>query len=144
MNTSTSRSPSSTESLVDALTQRLRYADLVGWAQITARAEERGLSLEDLRLLLALTHMNGPCSVKELAGTSGLSLDAAYPAMHHLRGRGYLREERRRYSLSEDGRELVAILEAAHRDGVQAYVDGLDPGERQRIDEALRLTGAGD
>jgi DNA-binding MarR family transcriptional regulator len=140
VSTSASRSPVSTEPLVDALTKRLRYVDLVGWSEITARAEEHGLSFENLRLLLAMTNMDGQRSVKELAGISGLSLDAAYPAIHHLRGRGYVREERRQYSLSEHGRELVAILEAAHRDGVRAYVDGLDDAERRRIDDAVRMS----
>jgi DNA-binding MarR family transcriptional regulator len=132
-----SHSPTSTESLVEALTKRLRYVDLVGWGQVTARAEEHGLSFEALRVLLVMTNRNGPCRVSEIARASGLSLDAAYPAVHDLRGRGYLREERRQYSLSEEGRELVAILEAAHREGVQAYVDQLDPSERQRLDEAI-------
>jgi DNA-binding MarR family transcriptional regulator len=128
----------STEPLVEALAARLRMVDLIGWAQITARAEKLGLSFEDLRLLLALTTRNGPSSVTDLARIGGFSLDAAYPAVHHLRRRGYVREERRRYSLSEDGRELVAILDAAHREGIQAYVDGLDPGEREWLEVAIR------
>jgi DNA-binding MarR family transcriptional regulator len=140
VSTSTSRLPTSDEPLVEALANRLRSVDLVGWTQITARAEEHGLSFEDLRLLLALTTRNGPSSVSELGDISGLSLEAAYPAIHRLHGRGYLREDRRQYSLSEDGRELVAILEAAHRQGIQAYVDGLDPVERQRLDEAILMT----
>ena len=138
MNASTSRSPTSTEPLVEALAARLRHVDLVGWAQITARAEKLGLSFEDLRLLLTLNTRNGPSGVSDLAQVSGLSVDAAYPAVHHLRSRGYLHEERRRYSLTEDGRELVATIDAAHREGIQAYVDQLDPRERQRLDEALR------
>ena len=100
--------------------------DLLAWARITARAAELGLSFEDLRLLLALSLRNGLSSIGDLARSSGFSLDAAYPAVHHLRSRGYVREERRRYSLSEEGRELVAVLDAAHREGIQAYVDGLD------------------
>ncbi len=130
--------------LVDALTMRLRRADVVGWAQITARAEELGLSFEDLRLLLALTTTNGPSSVSDLARISGLSLHGAYPAVHDLRARGYLREQRRRYSFTDEGRELVATLDAAHREGVQAYVAGLDAGERDRLDEALRPSDEGD
>ena len=140
MNASSSRSPTSTEPLVEALATRLRCVDLVGWAHITMRAEELGLSFEDLRLLLALTTRTGPSSVSDLARLSGLSLDASYPAVHHLRSRGYLREERRRYSLSEEGRELVVILDAAHRAGMQEYVDGLDAGERKWLDEAIRMT----
>jgi DNA-binding MarR family transcriptional regulator len=138
MNASTSRQ-TSTDPLVEALATRLRRIDLIAWAQITARAEELGLSFEDLRLLLALAVKDGPCSVSDLAHRSGLSIDAAYPAVHALHGRGYVREDQRRYSLTDNGRELVATLDAAHREGIQAYVDGLDPSERQRLDEAIRI-----
>ena len=130
----------STEPLVDALAARLRCVDLVSWARITMRAEELALSFEDLRLLLALTTRNGPSSASELAPISGFSLQAAYPAVGRLRSRGYLREvSRGRYSLSEDGRELVDILEAAHREGIQAYVDGLDASDREWLEEAIRM-----
>lgn len=138
MNASTGRSPTSTDLLVEVLTTRLRRADLIGWAQITARAEELHLSFEDLRVLLALSSADGASSVSDLAGVSGLPLDAAFPAVHQLRGRGYLHEDRRQYSLSDEGRELVAILDAAHREGIQAYVDGLDARERQSLDDAIR------
>jgi DNA-binding MarR family transcriptional regulator len=131
--------PTSTEPLVEALAARLRNADLIGWAQITARAEKLGLSFEDLRLLLALAATNGPTSVSDLAQISGLSLEAAFPAAHELRGRGYLREERRRYSLTEDGRELTATIDAAHREGIKAYVNQLEPQERERLHEALQI-----
>jgi DNA-binding MarR family transcriptional regulator len=140
VNASTGSSPTSTDSLVDALAERLRRVDLVAWAKITERAEELGLSFENLRVLLALAVKDGPCTPSDIAQRSGLSLDAAYPAIHDLRGRGYLREEQRRYSLSEDGQELVAKMDAAHREGIQAYVDQLDSSERERIAEALRMT----
>ena len=126
------------ESLVEELLMRLRRVDLTGWAQITRRAEELMLSFEDLRLLLAITAREDASSVSDLAHDSGLSLDAAYPAVSHLRGRGYLHEERRRYRLTEKGQELIALLDAAHREGIQAYVDGLDPIERQQLDDAIR------
>jgi DNA-binding MarR family transcriptional regulator len=138
VNAPTSPAPTSTEVLVEALAARLRSADLIGWAKITVRAEELGLSFEDLRLLLALTTKDGPSRVNDLAHLSGLSLDAAYPAIHRLHGRGFVREERRQYSLSEDGRELVAILDAAHREGIQAYVEQLDPREREQLTKVFR------
>ena len=75
--------------------------------------------------------------MSELADLAGFSLDVAYPATHSLRRRGYLREERRQYSLSQQGQELVARLDAAHREGIQAYVDQLDHEERQRLRKAL-------
>ena len=133
-------SPTSTESLVEALAARLHRVDLIAWAQITMRAEELKLSFGDLRLLLALMATDGPSSVSDLARLSGFSLDAAYPAVQQLRGRGYLREERRRYSLSEDGRELAAVLHAAHLEGIQTYVDGLDADERKRLEETVGMS----
>jgi DNA-binding MarR family transcriptional regulator len=132
-----------TDPLVEALATRLRLVDIVAWQRIAMWAEESELSFEDLRLLLALAFKtdDGPVAVSELADLAGLPLDVAYPATHGLRGRGYLREERRRYSLSQEGKELVATLDAAHREGIQAYVDGLDRDERERISSALGSPG---
>jgi DNA-binding MarR family transcriptional regulator len=132
----------STDSLVDALAKRLRLMDLVGWQRLATWAQQSELSFEDLRLLLALAFKmdDGPASVRELADLAGLPLDVAYPATHRLRGRGYLREEHRRYSFSEQGQELVAKLDAAHREGIQAYVDQLDRDERQLLSRAFGAT----
>jgi DNA-binding MarR family transcriptional regulator len=125
----------STDPLVEALATRLRLIDLVAWQRIATWAEQSELSFEDLRLLLAFAFKvdDGPAPVSELADLAGLPLDVAYPATNRLRGRGYLREERRQFSLSQQGQELVAMLDAAHREGVQAYVDTLDREERVRL-----------
>jgi DNA-binding MarR family transcriptional regulator len=132
----------STDPLVEALATRLRLIDLIGWRRIATWAEQSELSFEDLRLLLALALKmdDGPAAVSELADLAGFPLDVAYPATHRLRGRGYLREERRRYTLTEQGQELVARLDAAHREGIQAYVDQLDREERQRLSNAFAIT----
>jgi DNA-binding MarR family transcriptional regulator len=134
-------STTSTDALVEALATRLRLIDVVAWQRIAAWAEQSELSFEDLRLLLALTLKTGDGSVavSELAGLAGFSLDVAYPAIHSLTRRGYLREERRHYSLSQQGQELVAMLDGAHREGIRAYVDQLDPEERQRLRKALAI-----
>jgi DNA-binding MarR family transcriptional regulator len=125
----------STDPLVEALATRLRLIDLIGWQRIATWAEQSELSFEDLRLLLALALKmdDGPSAASELANLAGFRLDVAYPAIHRLRGRGYLREERRQYSLSQRGQELVARLDAAHREGIQAYVDTLGGEERGRL-----------
>lgn len=130
-----------TDPLVEVLATRLRVMDLVGWRRIATWAEESELSFEDLRLLLALALKidEGPVAVSELADLAGLPLDVAYPVTHRLRGRGYLHEEHRHYSLTEEGRALVATLDAAHRDGIQAYVDQLGPDERQQLDAAFAI-----
>jgi DNA-binding MarR family transcriptional regulator len=129
----------STDPLVEALATRLRQMDLIGWQRIATWAEESALSFEDLRLLLALALKmdDGPATVSELGDLAGFSLDVAYPAIHSLRRRGYLSEDRREYSLSQEGQELVAGLNAARREGIQAYVDTLDSDERQRLGKAL-------
>jgi DNA-binding MarR family transcriptional regulator len=133
----------SPDPLVEALATRLRRMDLVGWQRIATFAEESELSFEDLRLLLALAVKvdDGPAATSELGDLAGFSLDVASPATHSLRRRGYLREDRRRYSLTQEGQELVAKLDAAHREGIQVYVDNLDPDERQRLDAAFGIAG---
>jgi DNA-binding MarR family transcriptional regulator len=130
-----------TDPLVEALATRLRLMDLIGWQRIATWAEESELSFEDLRLLLALALKmdDAPVAVSELADLAGFSLDVAYPGTHSLRRRGYLHEERRHYSLSQEGKELVARLDAAHREGIQAYVDTLDREERQRLCQAFAI-----
>jgi len=132
----------STDPLVEALATRLRLIDLVAWQRIATWAEQSELSFEDLRLLLALTLKmeEGPTPVSELAELAGFSLDVAYPATHSLRSRGYLNEERRQYTLSDQGRELVATLDASHRAGIQAYVDDLDREEHDRLCEAFAIS----
>lgn len=132
----------STDPLVEALAAQLRPIDLVGWQRIATWAEESELSFEDLRLLLALALKvdDGPAPVSELADLAGFSLDVAYPAIHSLRRRGYLCEEQRQYSLSQQGQELVARPDAAHREGIQVYVDKLDRDERQRLCKAFAVT----
>jgi DNA-binding MarR family transcriptional regulator len=131
----------STDPLVEALATRLRLMDLIGWQRIATWAKQSELSFEDLRLLLALALKtdDGPAAVSELGELAGFSLDVAYPATHSLRRRGYLHEERRQYSLSEQGQELVARLDAAHREGIQAYVNQLDPDERRQLDAAFGI-----
>jgi DNA-binding MarR family transcriptional regulator len=131
----------STDPLVEALATRLRLIDLIAWQRIATWAEQSELSFEDLRLLLALALKmdEGPATVSELGDLAGLPLDVAYPATHSLRRRGYLREERRQYALTQQGRELVARLDAAHREGIQAYVDKLNREERQRLCTAFAI-----
>jgi DNA-binding MarR family transcriptional regulator len=131
----------STDPLVEVLATRLRRLDLIGWQGIAAWAEESELSFEDLRLLLALAVKmdDGSASISDLAELAGFSLDVAYPAIHRLRGRGYLSEERRQYALSEQGQDLVARLDAVHREGIQAYVDQLDPDDRRQLDAAFGI-----
>ncbi len=129
----------STDPLVEALATRLRLIDLVAWQRIARWAEQSEMSFEDLRLLLALAFKmdDGPAAVGELADLAGFPLEVAYPAARRLRGRGYLTEERRQYTLTEQGQALVATLDTAHREGIEAYVNQLDDEERERLSRAF-------
>jgi DNA-binding MarR family transcriptional regulator len=129
----------SPDPLVEVLATRLRRLDLVAWQRIATWAEQVKLSFEDLRVLLSLTMADGPALASELADLSGLPLHVVHPAIGRLRQRGCVREERRRYTLTEHGGDLVASLNAAHREGIQAYVDHLDPTERRALDEAFGI-----
>lgn len=132
----------STDPLVEEIARRVRLMDLIGWQRISAWAEEAKLTFEDLRLLLvfALKSDEGPVAVSDLAELAGFSLDTAYPAIHGLRRRGYLHEDSRHYSLTEQGQELVAKLDEAHLEGVRAYVDTLGSDEQERLQKAFGLS----
>ena len=132
----------STDSLVEGLATRMRRMDLVGWQRVARWAEESGLSFEDLRLLLAFAVKadDGPVPISELADIAGFPLDVAYPGTHSLRGRGYVLEEGRLYSLSQQGQDLVATLDAARREGIRDYVDGLNPDDRRQVEAAVGIS----
>ena len=119
-------STTSTDPLVEVLATRLRLMDLVGWQRIAAWAEESGLSFEDLRLLLALALKmdDGPVVVSELADLAGFSLEwptppptgSAVAATWVKKGvniRSASRARARRHA------------DAAHREGIRAYVEQL-------------------
>ena len=125
---------------MEAFAIRLHRVDQVGWQRIAAWAETLELSFNDLRLLPAMKLEGGATGVRDLADSAGLSLEAAYPAIHSLRGRGYLcAQGKGQYSFSEQGQELVANLDTAHRRGVRAYVDHVDPDEHRRLDEPFGI-----
>jgi DNA-binding MarR family transcriptional regulator len=128
---------SQTDSLVEALAIRLRRVDLVAWQRIAAWAERSDLSFAHLRVLLALTASEGPIAVSDLAEPTGLGPDAVRRAVHNLWDRRYLREDGHRFALTASGRDLVGSLEAAHRAGIEAYVDDLDPDERRVLEAAF-------
>jgi DNA-binding MarR family transcriptional regulator len=127
----------STDRLVDKLAGRLRVIDLVGWRRIVTYADQAELSLADLRLLFTLAIEDRPMAASELAELSGLPLGSVYSPIHRLHGRGYAEERHRRHSLTDAGRQVVADLEQAHREGIRAYVAELDADERRRLKGAL-------
>jgi DNA-binding MarR family transcriptional regulator len=134
----------SPDRLVQEFEARLRHVELVVGARIMASwAEASELTLEEARLLLVLETGDGASSAGELAQVSGISIEAVYPALHRLVDRGDIREDHRRYSVTEAGERSLASLEAARRAGIQAYLSDLSAGERRELESALGLRSPG-
>ena len=66
------------------------------------------LEIVEGHVLLALAGTDHPIDALEIAARSRLSLDAVYPAVNRLTGRGYTLEEHRLHGLTDCGRRLVA------------------------------------
>jgi DNA-binding MarR family transcriptional regulator len=140
MNWVMSNDPASTDRLVEALATRLRRVDLVGWAQIVRWSEENGLALETVRLAIAFAAAEDESDAGALAELSGFSLNGVYPALHRFIDLGYAREVRRRYSLTDAGRDLVAAIDVAHLAGIRRYVEELPAAERDELQVALGVS----
>jgi hypothetical protein len=64
-------------------------------------------------ILLTLDPEDAPMRAGEVAEGIGISIDDATLGLHELRSLGYAREDRRRYSPTEEGREVHASLTRA-------------------------------
>ena len=138
MSPASQREPSSLDRLIEELDARLQTVDLVVGTRVMASwAQASELSLEEARLLVVLATSSDPPNANQLATLSGIAIDHVYPALARLSQRGYTREKQRRYSLTGQGKESVACLEAARREGVAAYVSNLAPEDRRRLAAAL-------
>jgi DNA-binding MarR family transcriptional regulator len=134
---------SSLERLIEELDARLPTVDLVVRTRVIASwAQTSELSLEEARLLVVLATSSDPPNANQLAALSGIDIDHVYPRLGRLSQRGYTRENQRRYSLTDQGKESVASLEAAGREGVAAYVSDLAPEDRRRLGTALGVDPA--
>lgn len=107
-------------------------------ARVVAWAEESGLSLEDVPVLLALAaHDGATAGAVDVAELSELSLDAAYRGLHRLCAAGFSREEHRRYALMETGERAVAAVDDSRRAGIRAYLLELPDDERLLLGSSL-------
>jgi DNA-binding MarR family transcriptional regulator len=126
------------ERLIEAFEARLREVELVVGARIVASwAEGAELSLEEARLLLVTATMSRPASAGDLAELAGTSIEDAYPALGRLIERGEIREHERCYLLTEAGRQSIASLDAARRNGIVDYLSDLSPDDRHEVASAL-------
>jgi DNA-binding MarR family transcriptional regulator len=113
------------------LAMLLQSVELAAWAPVVAWTEEANLSLEDVRVLVALDAQPfAAATALDIADATGLSLDTVYRLVPSLRISGYLSEEYDLYTLTEMGDLALEAIEGARRAGIRAYMRGLAPAER--------------
>lgn len=130
--------------LIGELETRLREVELVvGMRVMSSWADARQLSLEQARMLLVLATSKDGCTAAELAELSGIDVTNAYPALGQLRERGLVREDQRRYRLTDRGEESLASLNEARREGILAYVARLAEDDRRNLEAAFGVEPLG-
>ena len=118
--------------LCDRLDRFERHATghLLGWIQATE------LSPAEIRIFLALDD-GRPRPAAELAKTTDVPVELAYPALHKLAARGWLAETHRMHCLSPEGKEKLQELAGVRRSGVEDFVSSLAPEESRTLATAL-------
>ena len=124
--------------LVVELERRLRGIAVIVSSFVGSWAASAQLQLVEAHVLVALADADRSTDAIELSAGSRVPLDAVYPALHRLTGRGYVHEEHHRYSLTAAGHLLVAALDRARREGIQSYIAQLSPDELLRLETVLR------
>ena len=84
-------------------------------------------------ILITLDPEDAPMRAGEVADAIGLSIDDATLALHELRSLGYAREEKRRYSPTEEGLRLHASLTRARRKAIASFLSGLSDEDRRHL-----------
>jgi DNA-binding MarR family transcriptional regulator len=117
----------------------MQSLELAAWAPIVSWAEESGLSLEHVRLLLALDSQPlAAATALDLAEVTGLSLDAIYRLLPCLCAGGYVCEDFDVYSLTESGDLALDAIDGARRAGIRTCMSGLDSAQRLLLEFFLR------
>lgn len=108
-----------------------------------------GLTLLDMRILLALQDAHWPLSISEVANRCQLSPRQAGQAAGHLAGRGLVTRSgggggaTGMVTLGPSARQLLMELEAARLGALESFISQLGPSERLRLEGALHLLGNG-
>lgn len=109
-----------------------------------ARITELGLTLTQLKALVALEQAEGGLAVGELAERLGLSLPATSRTVDGLLRRGWLErredsQDRRmkRVTLTREGGDIARRVAEARTRNLKAFAASLEPEQRARLHDAL-------
>jgi DNA-binding MarR family transcriptional regulator len=129
---STSESDTTLDGLVKSLDRAGRESNkvLVRWLL------DAELPLLSACILLALDPEDAPMGAGEVAEAIGISIEDATLALHELRSLGYAREEKRRYSPTEEGMRVHASLTRARRKAIAAFLSALSEEDRRHLTSA--------
>lgn len=132
------------DQLTDELFGFLTYLVKNAEVDVFRVAAELDLSLSQLRALFILSHAEHELALTELAPALGLSVAATGRAVDVLVRHGLVirREDAvdrriKRIGLTDAGRDRIARLNAARRDGLRQFVSTLSDEERERFTRAL-------
>lgn len=87
-------------------------------------------------ILITLDPEDAPMGATEVAEAIGISIVDATLALHELRSLGYAREEKRRYSPTEQGLRVHASLTRARRKAIASFLSGLSDEARRHLADA--------
>jgi DNA-binding MarR family transcriptional regulator len=128
------------EQLTEALGALVKHLMVGSSRDFFAELERTGISLTQLKTLGLLAEAEAPVSVKALSDMIGLSLPGVSRAVDGLVQRGELtrqgdpRDGRSKLlSITARGRRTYGRLLAVRLAGIRAFVDELEPGERQAL-----------
>jgi DNA-binding MarR family transcriptional regulator len=112
--------------------------------QMYALIAELDVSITHMKTLHVLADGGSELSVKELSDRLGLSLPGASRIVEALMRRGWLErredpDDRRmkRVRITDEGRKVLARIEAARLAGLEDYAASLTPEQRTRLSSAL-------
>ena len=109
-----------------------------------AELQDAGISFSQLKCLGLLTHADSPMSLGALSDEIGLSLAAVSRAVDGLVQRGELKRQEdpadrrsKLVSVSARGRATYERVVAVRVAGVERFVEGLEPDEREALGAAI-------
>jgi DNA-binding MarR family transcriptional regulator len=121
------------ETVLDGLVSALDHAARESNKVLVRWLLEAELPRLSACILLTLDPEDAPMRAGEVAEAIGISIDDATLGLHELRSLGYAREEKRRYSPTEEGLRVHASLTRARRNAIAAFLSALSPEDRRHL-----------
>ena len=109
------------------------------------RIRAHGLTLMEVRVLRSLDRAHNAVLAADVAARAGLEAGTAARTVAGLRDRDLvidvasMRSAPGALTLTRHGRAIVRDLDGTRRADLQAFIEGLDPTERRRVEAAVSL-----